>query len=205
MTDVSGLKKEIVRISHLFYSRGWSFATSGNYSARVAPDRVFMTASGKDKGLLSEQDILVIDLEGRIQEPADSSPSAEAYLHCELYRSQPEIGAILHTHSVHSTVLSSLPERKAPLSIGGYEMLKAFRGVTTHQHTEQIPVFANDQDLKALALRVLQYLENNSGLHGFLIAGHGLYCWGRTISEALRHAEAFEFLFECVLKVENGK
>ena len=197
--DASDLRKEIVRIAHLFYSRGWSYATSGNYSARVGPDRLLVTASGKDKGLLNDGDVLMMDLDGRLQEPANDRPSAEAYLHCELYRSQPEIGAVLHTHSVHSTVISSLPDAKAPLSIDGYEMLKAFRGVTTHLHAEQIPVFANDQDMKALAGRVLQYLEKNSGLHGFLIAGHGLYCWGTTISEALRHAEAFEFLFECML------
>ena len=196
----SDLRKEIVRIARLFHSRGWCLATSGNFSARVGPDRAWITASGKDKGLLNEEDLLLIDLHGQIREPSKNSPSAETHLHCELYRSHPEIGAILHTHSVHSTIVSSLPEMKAPLSIGGYEMLKAFRGVTSHLHTEEIPVFANDQDIQALAGRVLQYYEKSSGLHGFLIAGHGLYCWGTTIPEALRHAEAFEFLFECVLR-----
>jgi methylthioribulose-1-phosphate dehydratase len=199
MMDAKDLRKEIVRIAHLFYARGWSFATSGNYSARIGPEHVLITASGKDKGLLNEDEILTVDLNGQIQDPSNESPSAETELHCALYSSHGEIGAILHTHSVSSTVISSLPDARVPLSIGGYEMLKAFQGVSTHLHTEQIPVFANDQDMSALAARVLKYLEMNSGLHGFLIAGHGLYCWGRTISEALRHAEAFEFLFECVL------
>jgi methylthioribulose-1-phosphate dehydratase len=198
--NAKDLKKEIVRIAHLFYARGWSFATSGNYSSRIGLDRLLITASGKDKGLLTEDHILTVDLNGQLLESSADRPSAETVLHCALYRAQSEIGAILHTHSVSSTVISSLPDSKVPLTISGYEMLKAFQGVSTHFHTEQIPVFANDQDLSALAARVLQYLESNSGLHGFLIAGHGLYCWGRSISEALRHAEAFEFLFECVLR-----
>jgi methylthioribulose-1-phosphate dehydratase len=125
------------------------------------------------------------------------TPSAEAHLHCELYRHHRDIRAILHTHSTFATVISSIPALKAPLSIGGYEMLKAFRGVSTHLHTEHVPVFPNDQDIKRLASLALQYLEKNSGIHGFLIAAHGMYCWGGDLKEALAHAEAFEFLFEC--------
>ncbi len=34
--------------------------------------------------------------------------------------------------------------------------------------------------------------------HGFLIAGHGLYAWGRDVAEARRHVEGFEFLCECL-------
>ncbi len=195
--DVNDLRKEIVRISHIFYQRGWSFATSSNFSARLEPDRIMITASGKDKGLLTEEDILVLGLDGGIPGRTDAKPSAEAHLHCELYKFQPEIGAVLHTHSVYGTVISSLKHLKAPLSIGGYEMVKAFRGVSTHLHTEHIPIFANDQDMKTLSNVVLRYLEKNTAVHGFLIAAHGLYSWGRDLSEALRHTEAFEFLLEC--------
>jgi methylthioribulose-1-phosphate dehydratase len=196
--DAIDLKKEIVRISHLFYSRGWCLATSGNFSVRLGPDRVLITASGKDKGTLTEEEILLLGPDGRVLERrSEDSPSAESQLHCALYNSGLEINAILHTHSVYSTVVSSLPNLKAPLTIGGYEMLKAFRDVSTHSHTEQLPVFANDQNIGALSNRVLPYLKTNPSIHGFLIAGHGLYSWGSSISEALRHTEAFEFLLEC--------
>ena len=198
------LRKEIVRISRLFYERGWSRATSGNYSARYEKNRILITASGKDKGLLSEEDLISLDPDGRIVEETANRPSAEAHLHCELYKWQPEIQAVLHTHSVFSTLISSDPGIKAPLTIEGYEMLKAFRGVTTHQHTESIPVFANDQDMKNLAELILQQLRSNPAVHGFLISGHGLYSWGSSLEEALRHVEAFEFLLECEYRKLKG-
>jgi methylthioribulose-1-phosphate dehydratase len=197
MIDAADLRQEIVRISHLFHQNRWSLATSGNYSARLDSDRFLITASGKDKGLIAIDDIVCVGMDGRLQEESKEKPSAETELHGEIYRFNVEIGAILHTHSVFSTVLSSLPQLKAPLTISGYEMLKALRGVTTHLHTEHIPVFANDQDMKRLSRTVLQYLETNPDTRGVLIVGHGLYTWGRTLSEAQRHTEAFEFLLEC--------
>jgi len=195
--DIDLLKKEIVRISHLFYHRRWSLATSSNYSAQLNGNSMLITASGKDKGTLTEQDILLMNLDGIVTEPTGLKPSAESHLHCALYRSLPQIGAVLHTHSVFATVLSSLPTLKAPFTISGYEMLKALDGVKTHLHTEQLPVFANDQDMTRLSRAAQEYLKRNLEIHGFLIAGHGLYAWGKDLSEALRHVEAFEFLLEC--------
>ncbi len=195
--DADDLRAELVRISHLFYERRWSLATSSNYSARVNANTLLITASGLDKGKLTHSDLLLIDLEGNHREETKQKASAEAHLHCELYKHSPDICAILHTHSVLATVLSSLRSLKTPLSIEGYEMLKALRGVSSHLHAENIPVFPNDQDMKSLARSVLTYLEKNPAIHGFLIAGHGLYCWGRDLAEALRHTEALEFLLEC--------
>jgi methylthioribulose-1-phosphate dehydratase len=196
MPNSNDLREEIVRISHLFYGRKWCLATSGNFSARVDQNHFLITASGKDKGSLTVDHIVSIDFSGQTLEP-DKQPSAETILHCELYKFDSNIGAILHTHSVYSTVLSSLKTSKAPSSISGYEMLKAFRGTTTHVHTEQVPIFPNDQDMKNLARQVVESLNRNPSVHGFLIDAHGLYSWGRDLAEALRHIEAFEFLFEC--------
>ncbi len=194
---IADLKKEIVRISHLFYGRGWSLATSSNYSVRLDAGRILITASGKDKGRLAEEDIIEVDPAGNVTQPANERPSAETQLHCALYRFDMRIGAVLHTHSVFATVLSSLRSLKTPLAIGDYEMLKAFQGVSTHAHTEFLPVFANDQDIKRLGDAVIAYLSENRSIHGFLIAGHGLYTWGQSLQEALHHAEACEFLLEC--------
>ena len=195
MDGPEALKSEIVRISHMFYQRGWSLATSSNFSARIAPDRILITASGKDKGTLTPADVLETTLDGATS--GNLKPSAETPLHCALYRFDAEIGAILHTHSTFTTTISSLPDLKAPLMIQNYEMLKAFRDVSTHRHTELVPVFPNEQNMNILSHTVLGYLENNRSLHGFLIAGHGLYAWGKDLAEALRHTEAFEFLLEC--------
>ena len=105
--------------------------------------------------------------------------------------------SVLHTHSITATVLSR--NAGASIVVEGLEMQKALQGVSTHEQSVIVPVFDNDQDMDALAKRVVA-MHNEGGLPapGFLIAGHGLYAWGRDVAEARRHVEGFEFLFECL-------
>ncbi|MDU3295660.1 MAG: methylthioribulose 1-phosphate dehydratase, partial [Pseudomonas aeruginosa] len=116
------------------------------------------------------------------------------------YAWNPAIGAVLHTHSVNATVLSRLV-RGDRLVLQDYELQKAFAGVTTHEGQVEVPIFDNDQDIARLASRVQPWLEAHPYCPGYLIRGHGLYTWGARMSDALRQVEAFEFLFECELKV----
>jgi len=81
--------------------------------------------------------------------------------------------------------------------------LKAFEGIDTHETEIVIPVFPNDQNIARLAGQVGEYLLQHPAVPGYLIAGHGLYTWGASISSALRHLEAFEFLFECALEMRR--
>lgn len=186
--------------SALLYDRGWAFGTSGNYSIVLSRDplRLLITASGRDKRKLSDLDFTVVDETGDSVEPATSpKPSAETLLHIMLAR-RPDVGAVLHTHSVWNTVLSSRFAATGRLEIAGLEMLKGLAGVTTHDTRVSIPVFANSQDIAALAQQVrhADCVVNHVPPHAFLIAGHGLYTWGRDINEARRHVEILEFLFE---------
>jgi methylthioribulose-1-phosphate dehydratase len=63
-------------------------------------------------------------------------------------------------------------------------------------HREWVPIVPNDQDMPALARRVREVLDRDPAVHGFLLSGHGLYTWGRTLEEAERHVEILEFLLE---------
>jgi len=48
--------------------------------------------------------------------------------------------------------------------------------------------------------------EGKYNLHAYLLEGHGLYTWGRSVEEALRHTEALEFMFECeVLELSHAE
>ena len=77
-------------------------------------------------------------------------------------------------------------------------MLKGLDGVDTHEAEVFVPVVENSQDMHALSTRVVELLAEWPSANGFLIGGHGLYTWSRTIEDARRHVEIFEFLFECV-------
>ena len=183
-----------------FYERGWSRATSSNYSVRLSDDplRLLLTVSGKDKGALGPDDFVIVDDQGQPIESDGKRSSAETMLHVVLAE-QVGAGSILHTHSTWGTILSDLCAIQGAVTLSGYEMLKALPGIDTHDTSIRIPVFPNTQDISALAEEVrIQLADNEQPLeYGFLIHKHGLYTWGDTLQDARRHVEMFEFLFEC--------
>ncbi|KJH77186.1 methylthioribulose 1-phosphate dehydratase [Pseudomonas sp. ES3-33] len=195
------LAQEIIDAGRFLHGRGWSPATSSNYSTRLSPTEALLTVSGKHKGQLSLNDVLATDLSGNSLEPG-KKPSAETLLHTQLYSWRGDIGAVLHTHSVNATVLSRLTPQ-AFIEFEDYELQKAFSGVSTHESRVRVPVFDNDQDIARLAAKVQPWLEAHPDCVGYLIRGHGLYTWGARMSDALRQIEAFEFLFECELKMRS--
>jgi methylthioribulose-1-phosphate dehydratase len=162
---------------------------------RISDDQILITSSGINKGALLEEDIVMVNLQGKEVKNLGLKPSAETLLHCTIYRVISKANAVLHTHSVFSTLLSSTTKDK--IVFQDYEMLKALRDVSTHKHKEIVPIFPNDQDMKKLSSSAETYLSKKPESHAFLIHGHGLYTWGQDFSEAKRHAEAFEFLLEC--------
>ena len=196
--------REIVEAGKFLYAQGWSPATSSNYSARINDEALAITVSGRHKGRLSIEDVMAVDLQGRpLQSNARSS--AETLLHTVIYELFPDVGAVLHTHSVGATVLSRVLEPGTSLSLEGYELQKAFCGVQTHESVLEIPVFDNTQDITALSQRSVSMLKDNPGIPGYLIRGHGLYTWAPTMADCLRHIEAFEFLFQCELETMRIK
>ncbi len=192
--------EEIIKAGHFLNSKGWVPATSSNFSSRLSDGHIAITASGYHKGELTPEAIMLIDGEGQAVD-ARQRPSAETLLHTALYKRFEGVGTVLHTHSVNATVLSRLAEGQ--LVFQDYELLKAFAGVDTHETSIIVPIFPNDQNIPRLAAAVDAYMDNHPPIHGYLIAGHGLYTWGRTMAEALRHIEAFEFLFQCELTMQG--
>jgi methylthioribulose-1-phosphate dehydratase len=178
---------------------GWTPATSSNFSHRLDDRHAAITVSGRDKGRLVEDDIMVVDFNGQ---PVGRQlrPSAETLLHTQLYSRYPEIGCVLHTHSPVQTVASRLFAGTGHIRLEGYELLKAFEGNHTHETSVDVPVFANTQDMQVLAAQVDALLDKQP-MWGYLIDGHGLYAWGRNMAEARRHLEAFEFLIGCELEL----
>ncbi|APR80998.1 Methylthioribulose-1-phosphate dehydratase [Minicystis rosea] len=198
--DGQRLAAELIVVSRAFWARGWAPATSGNFSARLGENTVLVTASGLDKGELTEEGLLAIDLDGALVPPSVGRPSAETALHLALYRRFPDAFAVLHVHAPAATTLSMVTGAGSEVRLAGWEMLKALAGVSTHEHVELVPVVANDQDTQRLARYAGERLDRLPGAHAYLIAGHGLYTWGRSVAEARRHVEALEALFDLELR-----
>ena len=202
-------------IGREFHGRSWSLGTSSNYSVVLGQDplELLITASGKDKSALGRDDFVRVDAAGRLLDGgAGRKSSAETLLHCLIADLVPglgglPVGAILHTHSVWSTILSRADLARGSLRIEGFEMLKGLEGIGTHDTCEEVPIFANSQDMVELSSRIRERFAQadwsdprRPPLHGLLLSGHGLYTWGRDLAEARRHIEIHEFLFEVVAR-----
>ncbi|MEZ6136510.1 MAG: methylthioribulose 1-phosphate dehydratase [Pirellulaceae bacterium] len=193
------------RVGRIFWERRWSLGTSSNYSVVVnrEPLQLLVTASGKDKGRLECGDFVIVDAEGNPVHEGQPKSSAETLLHCVAAKAgsaTSNVGAVLHTHSVWSTVLSERFWPQGGILIEGFEMLKGLSGVTTHQHAEWLPIFENTQHIPDLAEKVTAAMTDTKRplTHGYLIRRHGIYTWGSDLEEAFRQIEIIEFLLECL-------
>ncbi|HET6434249.1 MAG TPA: methylthioribulose 1-phosphate dehydratase [Xanthomonadaceae bacterium] len=195
------LAGEIITNVRELAAAGMTPATSSNFSRRLDERHAAITVSGRDKGRLTEADIMVVDFDGNAV-GSDHRPSAETLLHTQLYRRFGEIGCVLHTHSRVQTIASRLYAGAGHVRLEGYELLKAFAGNDTHETSVDLPVLPNSQDMRTLAAQVDALLDTQC-LWGYLIDGHGLYAWGRDMAEARRHLEAFEFLLGCELELRK--
>ena len=182
--------------------RGWTPAASGNFSARLDPLRIAITVSGCDKGRLTPGDIMLMDDQAHAL--GDSrQPSAEARLHAQIYRLLPQIGAVLHTHSVTQTVASRHFSGAGHVCLAGYELVKAIHGHHSHEQDLLLPVFPNSQDMTEIERHVGAWHAQRQPLHAYLIAGHGIYAWGHDIATAMRHIEAIDFMLACELELRK--
>jgi len=201
MTEFQQLAHELINAGKQLYVAGILPATSGNLSARLSDDSIAITISGAHKGFLVENDIMPINIRGESLDGRKSS--AETLLHTGIYQRYPSANVVLHPHSINATVLSKLCGDW--LVLQDYELLKAFSRINTHKYSLHVPVFDNDQDIKRLAGIVDECLTKMEVVYGYLIRGHGFYTWGKDMAEALRYVEAFEFLFDCELKLQGRK
>jgi methylthioribulose-1-phosphate dehydratase len=186
-------------------ARELAAATSGNYSVRLSDGRIAVTVSGRHKGRLTPDDVMVVNVDGVALE--DKKPSAETGLHTQLYRRYPHVNAVLHVHTVPVVTLTRHLRQASEIVLQDYEMLKAFPGVTTHQTALAIPVFENSQDIPALSREVDRRLQDEARAPAYLIRGHGAYGWGKDMDEAERVIEALEHLLSCeieALRLRNG-
>lgn len=197
--SVQSAARALIDAGSYIHSRGWVPATSGNFSVRLPDGRIAITVSGKHKGRLTEDDIMLIDADGQALDAR--RPSAEALLHTSIYRLHPDVNAVLHPHSPNATLASRL--FSDAIILEDYELLKALDNITTHESRVVVPIFPNDQNIPHLALKVESYMALHPDTRAYIIAGHGFYTWGKQLDDALRHVEALEFLFDLEIRLHG--
>ena len=198
------LRNDLVALAHRYHAAGWMLGTSGNLSARFeGPDgpAFVITASGLDKGALSLQDFVEVNLDGVMIGRGDNrKPSAETSIHTAAYNALPAANAVLHVHSVASTELGRRHGTEAPIHLADLEMLKGW-GMWTPGAQAELPVFENHAEVPRIATELADWLtktrheaDSVAPAPAMLIAGHGLTAWGASLDEAHRHVEITEFM-----------
>ena len=103
------LKKKLVEVCHKVYSKGFVAAYDGNISARSENNTVLITRSGICKGNVTVNDIIEIDLNGKIIS-GKGKISTEHKIHLYAYQKRKEVSAVVHCHPVYATAFALIGE-----------------------------------------------------------------------------------------------
>lgn len=201
----------LVEITASFAKRGWFPATSGNLSARVnapgEPLLLVVSASGRDKEAMTAADFVLVDeslqpVESGLQpvaSPVELCPSAESVVHARIYQAT-GCGCVLHVHTVWNNLIAERCSSQGDVVLRDLEMLKGL-DIWEEAAEIRVPIVDNLFKLPALAEAVVERITDQR-VPGILVRRHGLYAWGANPFQAKRHVEAFEFMFEYLLRWE---
>lgn len=199
----------LVKMTASFARRGWFPATSGNLSARVSasgePLLLVVSASGRDKEAMTAADFLLVD--GSLQPVGlgvrpmvsltEPRPSSETVVHARIYEVT-GCGCVLHVHTVWNNLIAELFSSQGEVVLQDLEMIKGL-DIWEEGAEIRVPIVENLFALPALADAVAERITDPLA-PGILIRRHGLYAWGANPFQAKRHVEAFEFMFEYLLR-----
>jgi methylthioribulose-1-phosphate dehydratase len=182
-----------------FYDHGWLLGTSGNLSTRVDAETFIITASGKDKGRLTQQDFLACGLDGKpIDAETRNKPSAETLIHCVIYKRFEHVGAIYHVHEPYAALCSARDKDEEHTAFSGIEMIKGL-DIWDPAAIINVPILPNHAHIPTLATAVKEWLDGDRGrwpVPCVNILRHGFYTWGKTPFEAKRNVETLAYLFK---------
>lgn len=185
MTMYEAEKRELAEICHLLYQRNLVTATDGNVSIRVAPDCILLTPSGKNKGFVKPEEILVLDLSGNVVEGTGKA-SKEYPMHRAIYESREDAGAVVHTHPVYATAFAlagkNIPEDHL-IETGMMLKKVALAGYATPGTLEMAEVIA-------------PYIEEHNAI---LLQNHGALTVGKDLMDAFNKMEVLESVAKTVI------
>lgn len=187
------LRAEMIRVGRLVWERGYVAATDGNLSARLGPDRLLVTASGVSKGFLSDEDLVVIGVDGELvpsYRGRGRQPSSEISMHLEVYRQRPDVHAVVHAHPPLATAFSIAGVSLARCVIP--EVIVTLGGIPTAEYATP-----GTTEVPASIRRAIQDYD------AIVLAHHGSLTVGDTLWEAYLRLEKVEHTAEITLAAQQ--
>lgn len=176
------------------WQAGLVVGSAGNVSCRAGESHIAITPTSVEYATMTGEDVVLVDLASAQTVHSTREPSYELPMHLAIYRSRPEVGAIVHTHAPYVTALSVL-RRPLPPIID--EMMVYFGG------TIEVADYAFT-GTEAVGLNVVRTLGDRSAV---LLANHGNVCVGRTLAQALHlavHMEACAQVYVHALRIGDA-
>ena len=196
------LKKDVYEANMELPRRGLITYTWGNVSGRDAETGYFVIKpSGVDYDKLSPEDMVVVDLNGKVIE-GKYRPSSDTPTHIELYKKYPEIGGIVHTHSPEATSWAqagrSIPLYGTTHADYFYGPIPCARSLTKEEIEGEYE--------RNTGLVIIETFEKN-GINpvytpGVLCVNHGPFTWGKDAAEAVHNAVVLEEVAKMATKTE---
>ena len=199
------LRTDLIVAAKHFYDRGWMVGTAGNLSSRLEDGSFWITASGRQKGKLTETDFIRMNLDGAILEQPhpDSRPSAETSIHLAVYNCFPEAQACYHVHSVEANLVSRLAAGDA-VSLPAIEMLKGL-GVWEEKPQVSMPLFANYLSVPKIAQEICEvFAISPPKVPALLIRDHGVTVWANSPASAYNYIEIVEYIFRYMVTASQS-
>ncbi len=178
------LKQDIVCICRMLHRKNYLAATDGNVSVRLG-DRLLVTPSGVNKGIMEAEQVLTVDLEGRVLE-GEGRPSSEIRMHLLAYELRPDVTAVVHAHLPYATgcTLAGIDLLEPILP----EVVITLGGIPTAPYatpgTEEVP--------EAIRGFIREY-------DAILLSRHGAMTVGRDVVDAYNKMEKLEHTARVVL------
>lgn len=178
------LREQIVRVGKLMYDHGLIVGVDGNISARLSESRILVTPTGLCKGLMTPEQVIVVDMEGRkTGSDTDANrnlrPTSETRMHLEAYRQRPDVGGVVHAHPCTAIALSI-----AGISMGDCMIPEAIVNLGLVPTTEYATPASNEN---VLAIRDLI-----AGHDGIILRRHGTITVGKDPWQAFVRTEFLE-------------
>ena len=199
------LRTDLIAAAKHFYDRGWMVGTAGNLSSRLEDGSFWITASGRQKGKLTETDFIRMNLDGAIVEQPhpESHPSAETSIHLAVYNCFPEAQACYHVHSVEANLVSRLAAGDA-VSLPAIEMLKGL-GVWEENPQVSMPLFANYLSVPKIAQEICEvFAISPPKVPALLIRDHGVTVWANSPAAAYNYIEIVEYIFRYMVTASQS-
>ena len=140
------LKKKLIGVAKKCIQYRLIAGTWGNLSLRLNEKEILITPSGIEKTALKPEDILLMDLDGRILR-GNLKPTIETVTHLEIYKARPDVGAVIHTHSPYAMMLAVINESIPVLTV-------EFASVVGHEVpvTNYVPPGTRDMAIEVVRL-----------------------------------------------------